>query len=345
MVLVRGISQPYVKSILTFTVIYHRAGNPMVPADKYMVTPAAIPVLKASFAMTQLVTPAFAFTRFSILALFLRIFRRQYVRRVSYFLIGFVAIQVLAYNITAAVQCLPTTYYWNRLYYGMYGGPGHCVNLDRFYISFQAPEMFVDLAIIILPLPEIWRLRSSTSRKLGLTALFLTGIIAFVANCFRQVIFIRNPVTAFTARMLNNTQSWIVVEPSICFIAACLPAMHPLATRLVPWTIKARFTADPVPAMKMRSHTPNSSTGSEGLRRLVDLEERAESSASLTRPHLTGFHEAKAARTGVSNEFENNAFPSVPLEDWRQVKYGRGVLMRQEVTVEQEDLIEDVLGF
>ncbi|KAL9081883.1 MAG: hypothetical protein Q9159_006933 [Coniocarpon cinnabarinum] len=328
--------------VLTAKVIHKYASNPVFHADEPMIDPAAVPVLKAGFAMTQLVTPAFALTRFSILALFLRIFYRSYVRWTSYFLIGFIALQVVAFNVAAAVECLPSTYYWNRVYYGMYGGDGHCVNLDKFYISFQGPEMFVDLMMILIPLPEVWRLRSTRSRRLALTILFLTGVIALIANCFRQVTFVHNHLSVFTPRIMNHTQAWLVAEPSICFIAACLPAMHPLVKTLTPTCIKRSYNRAvrntpqaPLPEAKR--------SDSECFQRLVD--ERAASAASIARPGMArGRYEAKADRSSVTHETAARTLPSVPLTDWQFIKQGQGVLMRQDVEVSQEQVIEDVLG-
>lgn len=302
-----------------------------------------VPVMKTVFALTQLVTPTFALTRFSILALFIRIFYRPYVRITSYFLIAFVVCQVIAFNIASATQCLPTEFFWKRIFYLSSTGGRHCVDIDALYRSFQGPEMFVDLIVIFLPLPEIWRLRSSNTRKLGLSALFSTGIIALFANCYRQYIFIKNPITWPSPRVNTETISWAIIEPSVCFIAACLPAMHPLASKLLPSSWRRSINYRSSRLVKRVTPEPRM-TMDEDTTRLMSMD-RAVTPISPSEPPRAYGCEAKAIRTVSTEELEAAVFPCVPLNDWKQVSRGDGVLMRMEVSVTQEDIIEDVLGF
>ena len=303
-----------------------------------------VPTTKTVFALSQLVTPTFAFTRWSILALFIRIFYRPYVRIISWCLIAFVACQVIAFNIALATQCIPTSYFWNRIYDVGADQGGHCVDIDAFYRSFQGPEMLVDLVIIMLPLPEIWRLRSSNTRKLGLSALFLTGIIAFIANCYRQYIFVKYQVTWATARVNTATISWVIIEPSVCFIAACLPAMHPLTSKFMPSRWKSHINTRNVRTIE---HVAPGlwATIEDDTRQLMSDLDRAGTPASPSEPPRAYGFEAKAIRSSSTNELEAAVFPSVPLQDWRQVSSGGGVLVKTEISVTQEDIIQDVLGF
>ena len=298
--------------------------------------------MKSVFTLSQLITPAFALTRFSILALFIRIFYRPYIRRASYFLIVFVSFQVLAFNIASATQCIPTSFLWNQVYDTRVTSSGHCVNLNSLYSSFQAPEMFVDIVIIFLPLPEIWRLRSSNTRKIGLTLLFLTGFIALVANCIRQYEFVTHDVTRVTVRVNNVLNSWLLIEPSLCFIAACLPAMHPLASKVLPRRWRRTINAQRARVVKRFSQEPRLTIDDDAQRLMVSSERAATPISPSAPPRVYGY-EVKAIRPSTE-ELETAVFPSVPLQDWRQVSSGQGVLMRQEVWVTQEDLIEDVLG-
>ena len=70
-----------------------------------------MPIWKCLFVITQLKNPSFAFTRFSLLALFLRLFRSRFVRYTCFFLIAFIVAQTLAFNIAGIVQCSPVDYF------------------------------------------------------------------------------------------------------------------------------------------------------------------------------------------------------------------------------------------
>ena len=73
-----------------------------------------IPIWKCLWVVTQLKNPSFAFTRFSLLALFLRLFHGRLVRLSCYALIAFVVAQTIAYNIAGVFQCLPVEYFWTE---------------------------------------------------------------------------------------------------------------------------------------------------------------------------------------------------------------------------------------
>ena len=128
-----------------------------------------VPILKSIFALLQLLVPAYAFTRFSILALYLRVFNSRIVRFTSYFLIAFICCQWLAYSLASVFQCKPVAYYWNKRILG-----GHCININKFNRSFTPANIAADFIIVVLPLPTIWGLRASKFRKAGYT--FILGL-------------------------------------------------------------------------------------------------------------------------------------------------------------------------
>lgn len=68
--------------------------------------------------------------------------------------------------------CRPREKYWNRLI-----TTGSCFNLDA---SMQATGLFnviSDFAILVLPIPSILKLQVPLRRKLGILAVFATGVL------------------------------------------------------------------------------------------------------------------------------------------------------------------------
>ena len=292
----------------------------------------AIPIWKALWVVTQLKNPSFAFTRFSLLALFLRLFRTKLIRWTCYFLIAFVVAQTVAYNIAGTFQCVPVDYFWTAAYHD--GRKGSCFDYNMFYRALVPPEIFVDIVLIFLPLPEIWKLKSNSTRKWGLTTLFLSGALALMSNCVRLSSYWRHTIDGAVPSVLNAIVAWCNSEMSCCFIVACLPTMHPLFQRLLPTSLRERIQQ----RMRMGRHGPAqesimmsaSSGASGGFRRLM------ENSGTAT----PGFGEpqrfdAQAVGTGDSSK----------VERWGDIKGGEGIMVKTEVIVTQEELIEDVLGF
>ena len=68
--------------------------------------------------------------------------------------------------------CRPREKYWNRLM-----TTGSCFNLDA---SMQATGLFnviSDFAILVLPIPSILKLQLPLKRRLGILAVFATGVL------------------------------------------------------------------------------------------------------------------------------------------------------------------------
>ena len=214
-----------------------------------------------------------------------------------------------------------------------------------FYRALVPPEIFVDVVLIWLPFPEIWALKSSRARKTGLTVLFLSGCLALMSNCARLASYWRHTINGAVPSVENAIVGWCNSEMSVCFIVACIPAMHPLFQRVVPSTVrneaKRRFGF----GRHRQSTNPVASSGSEGgFHRLVDSNGGSQSPAFARQ---VGSFGAKATHSGDISGIEaakgNNGEETINLSE---IEHGQGVLVQTEIMVyTQEEFIEDVLGF
>ena len=69
------------------------------------------------------------------------------------------------------ILCTPREKIWNPLL------DGHCFNV---YATFQSPAIFnviTDFAILVLPMPSVWKLQMSFRNKIAMTAIFGTGLL------------------------------------------------------------------------------------------------------------------------------------------------------------------------
>lgn len=55
--------------------------------------------------------------------------------------------------------------------------PGRCGPTSSIWIASVVPSVFIDLLILALPLPRIWTIKTSNSRKVGLTVVFILGYL------------------------------------------------------------------------------------------------------------------------------------------------------------------------
>lgn len=78
----------------------------------------------------------------------------------------------LASAFVITFQCAPVAYAWDK---GIEGGT--CINQLDFFRYVAVPNILTDVCMLVLPLPEIWNLQLSRLQKVGLTAIFLSGLL------------------------------------------------------------------------------------------------------------------------------------------------------------------------
>lgn len=178
-------------------------------------------LLKIIYSLLQFLVASYALTRYSILALYLRIFSDRRLRVAVWCVVAFVTLQWLAFALTAIFQCRPVSYYWDRSI-----ADGKCLDVDNFYRSVTPFNLVVDVVLIFMPLPTVWQLRATTTRKWALTFLFMIGVGALVASSIRFAVYETHTASVIAPSYTNIMIMWLVIEPSIYLIVACLPAMH-----------------------------------------------------------------------------------------------------------------------
>ncbi len=116
---------------------------------------------------------ALTFSKCSILCLYLRIFGiNPRFRKVTY---GLTAIAVAWGTIVTAVaifQCSPIAAAYDPLILHK-----SCINVRDYFVVTGILNIVIDVAILILPMPSLWKLQLPTSRKLTLSIIFTLGIL------------------------------------------------------------------------------------------------------------------------------------------------------------------------
>lgn len=121
-------------------------------------------LLKMVYCLLQFLLASYAATRYSILALYLRIFSDKKLRIAIWAVVAFVTVQWLGFAGQAFAQCHPARYFWDRRIEG-----GTCINIDSFY---RAITPFKYAAPPLTSLEEKLRGRRSTSHmNMALTQL------------------------------------------------------------------------------------------------------------------------------------------------------------------------------
>jgi hypothetical protein len=89
----------------------------------------------------------------------------------SFILGAIVLVQWLAFQLLFILICIPPAHLWNPAL------PGRCLDVAAIAEGYAISSLVTDIAILVLPVPLIWRLQLSRGQKAGLTMLFTLGVL------------------------------------------------------------------------------------------------------------------------------------------------------------------------
>lgn len=164
--------------------------------------------------------------------------------------------------------------FWNRHI------PSKCISGDDFMTISGAINTVLDFFIVALPLPLLWKLRTTNSQKGVLTGIFacaglyvpcshntslkdlsplqpqLISTSVCIISIIRLVVLSRNTQFDVTWNYVN-VSIWSAAEPSMSVIAACMPSLRPLISCLIRGTTRASDT--------LRSKSAHNASGSNTM--------------------------------------------------------------------------------
>ncbi|EED22640.1 conserved hypothetical protein [Talaromyces stipitatus ATCC 10500] len=159
-------------------------------------------------------------TKLSFLLMYYRIFHFPYFKRWAYIIGGFVIIWVITVTFLFIFICVPVQKLW---YPDL---PGHCINQIGTWIANASSTIATDLVILILPIPQIWKLQLGKVEKVALTLTFCLGFFVVFASVYRFTVLFSYSAKDPTYT-LAHTVGWTVIEMSAGIMSACLPTMRP----------------------------------------------------------------------------------------------------------------------
>ena len=179
--------------------------------------------------LTQTLT--FGFTKLTVLLLYKRIFTGGIFKRVVHVGYAIVFAWTVGFFFANLLQCWPISVNW----VGYGADEEHCIDTTRMILAAAWSDVFTDVAILAMPLPCIWGLQMKAKHKLGVSAIFLLGLLTVGAGAARLVIF-RDVARASQegnvdiTYLMTPTLYWPMIESSLGIVGACLPLMRPLFT-------------------------------------------------------------------------------------------------------------------
>ncbi|KAI9035968.1 uncharacterized protein KD926_002580 [Aspergillus affinis] len=174
-----------------------------------------------AIAMLYLITVALP--KFAILSMYFTIFRSSRIFRITCYITGgLVAANLIASCAVGFAICVPLKSFWDKSI------DGRCLDINEWFRWTRVVNILTDIILLILPIPQIWRLQMSVRLKLGLLLTFSLGGLGLVAaiSSYR--------VISTTNASLDPTWSgaeimfWAIIECGMYLIAPCLVSYQPL---------------------------------------------------------------------------------------------------------------------
>ena len=216
-------------------------------------------------------TLAVTCVKFSILSFYFRIFPITQLRAVLYITGATTMALATAALLTIIFQCQPIHRFWDFT-------PGHCIEVDHFFLSSGSLNCALDFAIFLLPQPLLWRLRTTKEQKLILTGIFAVAGFVCIVSIIRLVVLSRLNIEDVTWNYVNSA-IWTATEPAMGVVSACLPSLRPLWSLVWkgsyrgPTRQSTQGNSSTASRMMWRSMTSNEDKDLRSFTRLEDGEE------------------------------------------------------------------------
>jgi MFS family permease len=223
-------------------------------ADLVEIRPEDAMTLKKSiYAFTVLYNPALMATKTAILLLYIRMAAAHpFLRYASYATLGVVNTAGIVLTFLNIFQCRPVRAAFDR-------DTGTCIDVVSLYLSSAPINVLTDLAILLLPLPILTRLRLEFRQKVALVATFTVGAfvtvvdvirIAYLQDALKEEVLAStgdggiNSIGADNTAIATKSKDftyhasfslmWSAVEVSVGLMCCCVLVLKPLIMKVVP---------------------------------------------------------------------------------------------------------------
>ncbi|MCJ1449715.1 hypothetical protein MMC28_000043 [Mycoblastus sanguinarius] len=175
----------------------------------------------------------------SVLCFYRRIFSiTKRTRQVLWITTGVTVAWCISMVTACLLECVPVNAIWTPTI------KGKCIDVLKFYYGSAGSSIVLDFALLVIPVPLVWRLHMDWSHKVALSTTFLLGylnpVISFVRLAYLIKVGpkIKDPDVTWNYFDLS---AWSIAEVSVALISAHIPSLQFLFTRFVK-NIKRRST-------------------------------------------------------------------------------------------------------
>ncbi|KAI0188020.1 hypothetical protein EV127DRAFT_137650 [Xylaria flabelliformis] len=162
-----------------------------------------------------------AFIKLSMLFLYHRIYTTPTFKRWVYFVIVLDVIYIIAFIPIFLTNCIPLSQYWDPK------PTGWCRDTVISDSATVAGNLLLDIFVLGLPLPVLWRLQMSVRDKITVTAMFSIGIVTVALVLWRLGVTTATRASADWTATLCQVGLIAELELHLGILAVCIPTYGP----------------------------------------------------------------------------------------------------------------------
>ncbi|ORY19203.1 hypothetical protein BCR34DRAFT_582383 [Clohesyomyces aquaticus] len=224
---------------LTFIMFYgigtKTLAYPIAEDDDYLNGHIVVTARRLEYSFLPIFATTNGLVKLSVISFYRRIFtvdKSWRNARSAFFLVAMVLVGMwaTAYTFAFMLPCMPDI----QVYFvDPENWATKCVNTLMLGYSYAISDFITDILVILIPIPFIWRLHLSTSRKLAVLAVFSLGLVASAASLIRLIWIVWAQHMGFSDStdeelMLTEELYWCLVEITLGLLASCLPTLRGL---------------------------------------------------------------------------------------------------------------------
>ncbi|TEY32148.1 hypothetical protein BOTCAL_0750g00010 [Botryotinia calthae] len=187
--------------------------------------------------------------------------------------ISVVILWTITYDLLSGLQCGT---HFSALWTSAANYEKYCEKTSYpFLLSLTISDFLLDLWTICLPIPKIWGLKASLSRRLGVIGVFLLALVSFGANIARLVVYVQiekaksggiDAAAGIDVRLVNTKALYLsLLEVGVACIAVNLPSMWFLISHVTPEAV-IRSLRSVVSLRSLRSNRSDDSSKDKNAR-------------------------------------------------------------------------------
>ncbi|KAF5020650.1 hypothetical protein F66182_7327 [Fusarium sp. NRRL 66182] len=172
--------------------------------------------------------------KFSILMFYWRVFAStNYIRRSIHYIGACIILWFIASFLVSVFQCIPVHSVWDPAAKMRSGR--RCIDFDAFYFAVSIPNILFNFILVLLPIPQVLKLKITTAQKASLILFFTLGGFVVIMSIIRVKLITEIDFATFVVNWaLDNSVLWTIVETCCGVVGVCFPSLRPIM-KLVPW--------------------------------------------------------------------------------------------------------------